>query len=242
VARTHDELKELIAPLALGALPAEDVREVRAHIMSCDECLAEADGYAGVVEGLALAVEPAEMPPGFADRVVAVAHGGDLSGSVVAELNTPAKRRRWVAVEAFAFAALLVVIGFLAFTTIQALNQRSAFKQVVEGVMRTNAGFALQSHAEGRARVVPTPNGALFVAEDLPALPDAKTYQLWLLKSCTGAKCAPVSAGTFTARDGVALLRVPRSLTGFSGAAVTVEPAGGSEQPTLPPTLASTSA
>ncbi|MEA2207513.1 MAG: Anti-sigma-K factor rskA, partial [Blastocatellia bacterium] len=57
--------------------------------------------------------------------------------------------------------------------------------------------------------------------------PDERTYQLWLIK---GEE--PVSAGTFQVSDGLVMFETAKSIDGYSAAAVTVEPEGGSPTPT----------
>jgi hypothetical protein len=49
----------------------------------------------------------------------------------------------------------------------------------------------------------------------------------------------PVSAGTFEVEDGIALVEVAQPIEDYSAAAVTIERAGGAEQPTTEPILSS---
>ena len=75
----------------------------------------------------------------------------------------------------------------------------------------------------------------LVAAQNLPPLPQGRTYQLWGIR---GAE-APVSLGTFdTGSEGEALVTLPASAAGaYDVSAVTEEPAGGSPQPTTQPFL-----
>ena len=68
---SHDELKSLIAPYVLGAVSPEETEYVRAHIVACDECMAEADSYSTVASSLALSVDEEPLPDGFIDGVMA---------------------------------------------------------------------------------------------------------------------------------------------------------------------------
>lgn len=83
------------------------------------------------------------------------------------------------------------------------------------------------------AVVSPGRGEGVFVAEGLASLPADRTYQLWLLGSGD-----PVPAGVFRTDDQGRALRV---VTGDMAAAeqigVTVEPRGGSRQPTTDPVL-----
>lgn len=68
----------------------------------------------------------------------------------------------------------------------------------------------------------------LFYAMNLPALPQGRTYQLWLLR---GRQPAIASGGTFSG-DGLVDVADRTVLTDIRGLAVTEEPAGGSPGPT----------
>jgi anti-sigma-K factor RskA len=68
----------------------------------------------------------------------------------------------------------------------------------------------------------------LFYASNLPALPQGRTYQLWLLR---GRQPAIASGGTFSG-DGLVDVANRAVLTDVRGLAVTEEPAGGSPGPT----------
>jgi anti-sigma-K factor RskA len=66
----------------------------------------------------------------------------------------------------------------------------------------------------------------------LPPVPTGKTYQLWFV-----TPDAKISAGilrTDTSGHGFALVDVPSDIGKIAAAAITVEPEGGSAQPTLP--------
>jgi len=72
------------------------------------------------------------------------------------------------------------------------------------------------------------------IAHNMPALKDGRTYQLWLV-----TPKSKISAGTFTARNGDAVVRATYDLTEpLSAIAVTDEPAGGVPQPTGSPIVA----
>lgn len=73
------------------------------------------------------------------------------------------------------------------------------------------------------------------VAHDMPSLPAGRTYQLWLV-----TPSAKISAGTFAATNGDAVVRATYALSPDSlrALAVTEEPAGGSPQPTSAPLIA----
>ena len=89
--------------------------------------------------------------------------------------------------------------------------------------------------AAGTGRLVVADGGdAVLVLDDLEAPPAGKTYQAWVVEGQT-----PVSAGTFAAADGQAVVPIPMPVPDGAVVAVTVEDAGGSATPSLPPVAAS---
>jgi anti-sigma-K factor RskA len=237
--RSHEELKELLVPYALGAVPEGEMAEIRAHILECEECMAEADSFADLASSLAYAAPSEELPRGFADRVI------DL---VREERATPAvphgvsRARRWRWVEGLSFAALLIVIAVLTFSLVDARSDVTFERRVVSALVDSDAGITLDGSG-ARATVLPSGDEAVFVAEGLDGAPSNHTYQLWLMHgdcaSSTSTDCTVVSAGTFEARDGLAVLHTSRPLQGFENAAVTIEQDGGSDAPTTTPVISS---
>ena len=222
----HDELKALIAPYVLGAVPPEEQEEIRAHLLSCEECMGEADGYSAATANLALAVEPKPLPEGFSDNVVTLVQGD--RPRVAAE--RPA--RRGISVPAFGIAALLVVAAVLTGVLVNVVGDLRAERRITAALLQ---GDAIRLQGGGAVgAVVREGDETLFVARDLSRAPGNDVYQLWFL-----AGERPVSAGTFEVSDGRVVFRTGASLEGITGAAVTVEPPGGSEQPTSEPVLSS---
>jgi anti-sigma-K factor RskA len=77
-----------------------------------------------------------------------------------------------------------------------------------------------------------TKNNRWVVTADLPAAPAGKVYQLWFV-----TPDAKISAGLIDSDQnghGFAVARVPSNITNLSAAAITLEPEGGSTQPTMP--------
>jgi anti-sigma-K factor RskA len=223
--RNHEEMQELLAAYALGAVPEDEIHEVRAHILSCEECMSEADEFAAASASLAVAVESERLPAGFADRVLELVQT-DVPASATES------RRRWRWLPAYALAASLAVVAFLGFQVFETRSEIDRQQKVLSALLH-QTGVEMRGTSGAVARVVPSGDGSLFAATGLQEAPQGHTYQLWLIKE--GA--APVSAGTFDVSDGLAVIETQRSLTGFDGAAVTIEQAGGSAQPTTDPIL-----
>ncbi|MGH2701239.1 MAG: anti-sigma factor [Actinomycetota bacterium] len=255
---SHDELKSLIAPYVLGAVSPEETEYVRAHIVACDECMAEADSYSTVVSSLALSVDDEPLPDGFIDGVMAraredfkdsaaltsaasaepvVATTGTTSEDTVTPLVRPRRR-----VGVFAAAAAVLLVAVLAGSLIVTMNELSDTRSDLDQERDRLAAFVdVQGgmhlgDPSGRTvgAMLPTDDGGIFLVHGLEDAPDDHTYQVWLIEDNQ-----PISAGTFDPSEGVGTLVTDEPLEGVESVAVTVEPDGGSSSPTGVPVLES---
>lgn len=234
--RTHEELKSLVAAYVLGAVPPEEVRIVRAHILTCDECMAEADDYAGAIDSLALAVEPVAVPHGFSERVMA--RVADTSPAAATPDERPVqvvqKLAWWKRTPLMAGAAVIVVLLALSVGgLVQARRDLARSEEVLSAVLHTS-GVELRGASGAAGEVVPNNGGAVFAVAGLQEAPGSHIYQLWFLRDGE-----PVSVGTFETTDSVVVMELEESFDGYDAAAVTIEPAGGSRLPTTEPVIAS---
>jgi anti-sigma-K factor RskA len=235
----HSLFREQLSAYALGALDADEVPALEAHLETCDSCRAELAGYHAVADGLLAALPP--RPPSAALRK-------RLQAQLPSAQTTapPRSRSLWsfgkLAVGgALALLLLLNLFSFLQLREIQA-QQASLVQQ-----MRTNQ-FALSMLAYPNTQALPIAgenlsgsvlldrerNAVALVMWHLPELGDDQTYQAWLIEP-DGKR---VSAGVFLPQENTAYTTHPvyakQDLADFVGVGVTVEPAGGSEQPTGP--------
>ncbi len=224
----HSELKELVAAYALGALPPVDEAAIRSHILTCDECLAQADSYAAVASSLLLTVEPEPPPPGFADRIMA-----RVAEDAPAPRAAPARPRRWSPRLALSYAALVLVAAVLGIALVDARGDLESQEKTLAALLRAN-GVELAGREGAAGRVVPTTEGLMLVVAGLPRAPAGRTYQLWLIRDGR-----PTSAGTFDVSEDLTVVESKQKMRGMDVAAVTLEPKGGSRRPTTPPLMAS---
>jgi hypothetical protein len=262
---SHEEIKSLVAPYVLGAVSTEEMEIVREHILTCEECTAEADDYSDVVASLALGVEGGDVPEGFIDEVMSAARSdeerprGVVTPAPVAARPTtrpstgapkpgPSEAdtrprvvtpRRFSGVSLLAAAAMLIVISVLSvwlISTRGALNdtrdQLAAQQGQLEQLVASQGGRALEGEGQSRGVIIPTDDGGVFLASGLKGAPTNRTYQLWLIEGDR-----PIGAGTFDTTDGVGGVTVDRPVRDVDDLAVTVEPQGGSRQPTTTPIL-----
>ena len=74
---------------------------------------------------------------------------------------------------------------------------------------------------------------AVLVVENMPPVPEGKTYQIWVIEDDV-----PKPSGLFKPRQDSVAAVVEHPLRGGDVIAVTVEPEGGSPKPTSDPLLA----
>ncbi|MGH2699063.1 MAG: anti-sigma factor [Actinomycetota bacterium] len=227
--QSHEEVKDLLGAYVVGAVPPEEVPSIRAHLLTCDECMAEADHLSDAADSLLSSVEPVAMPPAFT-RTVLERVERERAGTT---LSMPS-RRRWKPLMALSFAAVVVFAAVMGAIALNARQDADANRRLATALLGGSQGIELEGAGGVVAKVVPGETGAVFVATGLEDVPSDRTYQLWLMR-----EGVPVSAGTFDVSEGVAILRTSRSPRAFDGAAVTIEPSGGSPQPTTEPVIQS---
>lgn len=224
----HDEIRSLLAAYVMDAVPAEEVPAIRAHILSCEECFEEADSYAESLAALASSVQPVPVPAGFADRVVQAAIG-DPEPAVVDPSRAPWFRKIALRSLAALGAVILVVTSV---SLVGSLRAQHRYERIVASLVRADDAFHLQGPGGAAAVVAASDGGTTLVALNLGEAPEGRDYQLWLMKDGV-----PTASDTFDVSGSVVIVDSDDTLTGYDGAAITVEPDGGSSQPTTEPVL-----
>lgn len=152
----------------------------------------------------------------------------DLATVAVLSERRAIRRGSLAALSAMA-AAFLVIVGFVALDT----PSSTVDDQIAAALADPMASVEVLQNETGMLRVITLPNSedAVLVGSGLPALDDAQTYQLWAIDSAV-EDAAPVSAGTFDLSDGEIRAILRRTSVNDPVWAVSIEPAGGSPQPT----------
>jgi anti-sigma-K factor RskA len=218
----HDDIRSLVAPYALGALPEEEIRFVRGHILECEECMAEADDYLDAASSLSLTVAAVEPPPGFADRVLAQA---TESQRQTAPVRKP--KGLWRLLPAITAGALAVMLIGLTAIVVQTRGDLERNEKALVALLQGDQGVELRGEGGAVARVVPTDDGSTLIVAGLTKAPNRRIYQLWFLRGTD----KPVSAGIFDVSGDLSVIELDRRFDDYTGAAVSVEPEGGSDQP-----------
>lgn len=229
----------LAAAYALNALPGEDERAFEAHLAVCDACQTEVADFRETAAALTSAVaEPA--PPALRDRVLAEI---DVTRQEAPLLPPPrleprTTRLRSVAMSVAA-AALIVIVGLTTVVArldarIERLEARST--EVYSVLAADDATHVTISGEGGQIELIasPTQNRALLIGRDLPVIADDQILELWLIEDRT-----PRPAGLFRpSRSGRTVELLEFDPGDAQVLAVTIEPEGGSLQPTSDPIIA----
>ena len=238
----HDP-HSLSGAYALDALePGAERDRFTRHLSRCQSCASEVRGFREVATAMAFAATT-EPPPGLRDRVLAAAA---RTRQLPPEIRTHARPTRtrvpWVpwlsGVVATASIVVAVLFGFAQAHTRDELNQVRAENQAISLLLSapeakllthtvTNGGVATVVLAADRHELAVVTTG-------LPALPSGQVYQLWLI-----GKPKTVSAGLLpAAKNGQTPAVLATGVVKGDTLGLTVEPAGGSAQPTTTPILA----
>lgn len=236
----HSLLRENIPAYALGALDVEDARALEAHLPTCGSCRAELADYRLVSENLLMAVPPAQPSPALRKRLQS------RLPSAQSLLRAERPRSAWSFSQLAMGAALLVllVMNLFSFAQMRALQRQQL--SVQQQLQNNQAALAMLSYPgtetlpieageiSGTVLLDRERNSAALVVWNLPELTEGQTYQAWLIEP-DGYRH---SVGIFRSASDLPYTTHPvfasQSLSNFVGIGVTVEPAGGSEQPTGP--------
>jgi len=205
-----DDIHDLTALYIVDALDDLERRRYESHLADCADCRAELEmldsGFGAYLDGVSEAV-PVE-----------------LKATVMAGIQEPRQGRRftgWVAGVAAAAAAISVVVAVSLGGDPDIAEQILAAPDVVvlevDGAPFPGTEIAY-SREVGRG---------LFTADALPDPGEGRTYQLWLIDDD-----GPSSAGTFLPTDGETVVVLDGTAEPGYTVGLTIEPAGGSTQPT----------
>jgi anti-sigma-K factor RskA len=228
-----DELKDAFV---LGALPEEERREFEEYLAAHPERQAEIDEL-GTVAGL-LALSPQEQEPSPELR-------RSIMDVVEAEAERPRaqsgleRMREFLSIRNLALgAAALLVIGLFSWNMVLQGEMRDLQSRIqdMQASEEDSRMVALEgSGAARQARVevmILEDHRAVLMADDMPPVPEDKTFQIWVIENDV-----PRPSGIFEVGEDHVAVVVENRVDGADAIAVTVEPEGGSPQPTTDPML-----
>jgi anti-sigma factor RsiW len=233
--------QENLPAYSLGALDADELAALESHIATCEDCKAELTEYQAISTGLLHALPP-QTPP------------ARLRRNLLTQLPSASKRtvrlipqfNRFPLGQLINAAVVLALIAMNAYSTSQirelrqqqdALAERMLAEQAAIGMLAFPATqiYTITSDVQnltGSALVNKDRTTAVLLLWNLPEVDPTQIYQIWLIN----ASGKPIGAGLFIPASGqnytTALIQSSVPLGEFIAIGVTVEPAGGSEQPT----------
>ena len=225
------EIHALSGAYAVDALDDIERAQFERHLAECAECRAEVASLRSTAA--LLAETSATAPPeGLRERVLADI--GTVRPLPPAVGKPTAPRRRFRLAALAAAAAVIAVVGVGVAVT-QPWDDDTSQIQVsaVDRVLQAEDAESYTNTIDGsEATLVRSPslNQAVLVTKDMAPPPDGKVYELWLDHKQVGM----VPAGLM-AQGGEQQILLDGDPATAIGAGITVEPAGGSEEPTLPP-------
>ena len=237
--KSFDDLKDAYV---LGALSDEERATVEAYLALHPERQAEIDDLSGVAGLLALAPPEHEPPADLRRRLMEV-----VESEATAPEPTQPPASSWfgwlgdfrnVALGA----AALLLVGLLSWNVLLQGDVRDLRGEVEEArtadqdqsqearVIELGGTWAEQ----GASAEVTTleDERAILVVEDMPSVPENRTGQVWVIHDDK-----PRPSGLLAPSGDTVAAPITTSLKDADAIAVTVEPAGGSDQPTSDPVL-----
>jgi len=235
--KTFEDLKDAHV---LGALSDDERAAVEAYLALHPERQAEIDDLAGLAGLLALAPPEHEPPTDLRRRVMRV---------VESEAVRPRAARRQASSwfgrlgdlrNVALGAAALLVVGLLSWNVLLQGNVQDLRGEVEEARTEERAQEVREIELGGawaeqgaRAEVMALKDDrAMLVVEDMPSMPEGRTGQVWVIHDER-----PIPGGLLDPSGNMAATAITAPLRGADAIAVTVEPAGGSDEPTSDPVL-----
>jgi anti-sigma-K factor RskA len=243
----HEQFADDLALHALGALQGEERSNLEKHLETCADCRRELELLRGDMALMAMSASGPRPPQRSRQR---------LMDAIANEPRRVEGRERqpwwrWVPWAVAAAATVLFVLSLkqtsdlkeqLAAVQNQSLTQQAELQRAREVVTTLTASDAMRvtlvaaktpPQPQGKAIYLKDRSSLIFLANNMPALPPAKAYELWLIPK----QGNPIPAGVFKPDTrGSATVVNPPLPAGVEAKAfaITVEPEGGSQSPTMP--------
>lgn len=245
------EIHTLATPYALHSLPDDEVASFEQHLEVCESCRAEVDEIRETSSRLGLATTtttPEHLRTSVLQAISNVRPLPPLSQPVdddepgvaphpeVTRVRAKQRHRPVAAVLAAAAAAVIAVLGVQLNDARDDLNRAEATAEQVRDLVAADdveVVRALQDDSKGTVILSRSKGAALVFAEGMNPAPTDHVYQLWSIQPGEVR-----SAGVVEADDGGQLGPFLAQLgEDAEQLGITIEPAGGSQQPTTEPIM-----
>ena len=245
-------IEELLPFYALDALTDDERETVEAYLANHPEARAQVAEMIRAASALPDSISPVEPAPRTKEALMKRVAADQRARS--SAMGQPARQlsRLESLFRTFSLAAAVIAILWVLVLNIQVVRlrneisslnnalvaQSNTLNQVIQKLPQENPsgtitvslkGTKTQPQAQGQLIADPTSQSAVLVVTGLPPLEPDKTYQVWLIAE------APISAGLLTVDvngQGVLIITSTESIGSFQSLGISVEPEGGSPQPT----------
>jgi anti-sigma-K factor RskA len=250
----QEHFEDLKDAYVLGALPDEERLSFEEYLAAHPERQAEIDELGAVAGLLAFSPQEQEPSPELRSRVMEVVEA-EAEPRRARDRSTLARIGDFLSVRSLALgAAALLIIGLLSWNValqgqIEDLQGRV---QDAQGQVQDLQAKVEDARDQRQLQQSPTielegswadqganaevasirENKAILVASDMPAVPEDRTCQIWVISDDV-----PKPSGLFQPDGNMTVTPITNSITKADVIAVTVEPAGGTEKPTSDPVL-----
>ena len=262
-----EQAEELLGAYAVDALPDDEAAQFRAHVANCADHAGRAREMRALASQLVESVEPVAPPAALRARVLdAVAREPQLSARATGELQTAANNvtalrtagrpsphvgpgervsrdgrgrtpyLRWpLPAQAWGALAAAVIAGLLAWNLVLQMGGQSDAERYAIRDADVVAPMFAGDRPIGSVLYFADERRIAVIADDVPELDASQTYQMWAI-----ADGSPSSIGLLSPEDGRGRAIAPFDAARSDTFAMTIEPAGGSDEPTSDPVFVAT--
>jgi anti-sigma-K factor RskA len=247
-----DAVSALIPAYVLGATDPEETRFVERHLQDCPDALADLRAYSDLQDAMLMASPTVNTPAALVSAVQQRIREESNIRTPVIMPRTSARsgggRTTWWITGVAAALALLLITNLYWMNNNNHMMQEAAKAQSLQN--ERNVAIAALTAGDTQITQLSDPHHgnmsgaivwssekqmAMVSVANLPQTPVEQEYQLWFM-----AGNEEVSMGTFRVQDdgmGLMIFDLDHPVEDFDAIGVTLEPAGGSSEPTSPPLL-----
>ena len=223
---------ELLPAYAIGSLDSEEAHRVEEHLLSCWICRNESNAFQAVVGQLSFSAPVAVPSADLRERLMQRIHAALPKEQEHAPQKSPARSFWERLLPAWGLASLFLIVALAGSSVV--LWQRVSHLEFMTapGGMRAVPLTAPDESSSATGFVLISPDGdaGALAVDGLPPLGESQQYQVWLTRD--GQRTSGAVFSTDEHSYGGTRIRVPGSLLDYSSVGITIEPAGGSPQPT----------